>query len=64
MVVSAILPTEGLVLMEPDREKRPPLLAMPYAISNMTSRYKNAGLEEGHTRHKEKTHEGGKIPGV
>ena len=46
MVVSAVLPTEGLVLMEPDREKRPPLLAMPYAISNMTSRYKNADLKK------------------
>ena len=46
MMVSAILPTEGLVLMEPDREKRPPLLAMPYAISNMTSRYKNADLKK------------------
>ena len=46
MVVSTILPTEGLVLMESDREKRPPLLAMPYAISNMTSRYKNADLKK------------------
>ena len=46
MMVSATLPTEGLVLMEPDREKQPPLLAMPYAISNMTSRYKNADLKK------------------
>ena len=46
MVVSAVLPTEGLVLMEPEREKRPPLLAMPYAIGNMTSRYKNADLKK------------------
>ena len=40
MMISATLPTKGLVLLEPDREKRPPLLAMPYAISNMTSQYK------------------------
>ena len=46
MVISAVLPTEGLVLMEPEREKRPPLLAMPYAIGNMTSRYKNADLKK------------------
>ena len=46
MMVSVTLPTEGLVLLEPDREKRPPLLAMPYAISNMTSRYKNAELKK------------------
>ena len=46
MMISATLPTEGLVLLEPDREKRPPLLAMPYAISNMTNRYKNVDLEK------------------
>ena len=46
MMISAVPPTEGLVLMEPEREKRPPLLAMPYAIGNMTSRYKNADLKK------------------
>ena len=46
MVISAILQTEGLVFMEPEREKRPPLLAMPYAIGNMTSRYRNADLKK------------------
>ena len=46
MMISATLPTEGLVLLEPDREKRPPLLAMPCAISNMTSRYKNAEVKK------------------
>ena len=40
LVVNAVLPAEGLVLMEPDRERQPPLLAMPHAIGNMTSRYK------------------------
>ena len=46
MMISATLPTEGLVFLEPDREKRPPLLAMPCAISNMTSRYKNAEVKK------------------
>ena len=46
MMISAILPTEGLVLLEPDRERRPPLLAMPCAIGNMTSRYKNAEVKK------------------
>ena len=32
--------------MEPERERRPPLLAMPYAIGNMTSRYRNADLKD------------------
>ena len=46
MVINTILPTEGLVFMEPEREKRPPLLAMPHAIGNMTSRYKRADLKK------------------
>ena len=46
MVINAILPTKGLVFMEPEWEKRPPLLAMPHAISNMTSRYKRADLKK------------------
>ena len=46
MVINAILPTKGLVFMEPEREKRPPLLAMPHAIGNMTSRYKRADLKK------------------
>ena len=46
LVVNAILPTEGLVLMEPDRVRRQPLLAMPHAIGNMTSRYKSADLKK------------------
>ena len=46
MMISAVLPIEGLVLLEPDREKRPPLLAMPYAIGSMTSRYNNAEMKK------------------
>ena len=46
LVISAVLPAEGLVFMEPDRGRRPPLLAMPHAIGNMTSRYNNADLKE------------------
>ena len=46
MVINTILPTEGLVFMEPERERRPSLLAMPHAIGNMTSRYKRADLKK------------------
>ena len=46
MIISAVLPIEGLVLLEPDREKRPPLLAMPYAIGSMTSRYNNGEMKK------------------
>ena len=46
LVVNAVLPAEGLVLMEPDWERQPPLLAMPHAISNMTSRYNKADLKK------------------
>ena len=35
LVISAVLPAEGLVFMEPDRGRRPPLLAMPHAIGNI-----------------------------
>ena len=46
LVISAVLPAEGLVFMEPDRGRRPPLLAMPHAISNMTNRYNNTDLKK------------------
>ena len=45
-MISAVLPAEGLVLMEPYRGRRPPLLAMPHAIGNMTSRYNKADLKK------------------
>ena len=46
MIISAVLPTEGVVLLEPHREKRPPLLAMPHAIGSMTSRYNKAEMKK------------------
>ncbi len=45
LVISAILPTEGVVLLEPHREKRSPLLAMPHAIGSMTNKYNNAEMK-------------------
>ncbi len=45
LMISAILPTEGVVLLEPHREKRSPLLAMPHAIGSMTNKYNNAEMK-------------------
>ena len=45
LVISTVLPAEGLVLMEPDQGRRLPLLAMPHAIGNMTSQYNKADLK-------------------
>ena len=44
LMISAILPAEGVVLLEPHRENLSPLLAMPYAIGSMTNKYKNAEM--------------------
>ena len=45
LMISAILPTEGVVLLEPHREKWSPLLAMPHAIGSMTNKYNNAEMK-------------------